>query len=360
MNIEPLEPRIAPASAFVTYTDFDGDLVKITASKPGSVAPPLDGSHLTLASFVGPLVILDLTDPAFGGAKIVFTVTKKPGGDGLANVGRINATGVDLDQVVVKGTLGEIVAGDATTAGDPGLNLLSVLGMGEVGPSTATHLFNSTITGKLGALKVAGDFTDAFLRVVGGADGQLGAVTITGDVTGLGGTSAGRVDSEGAMGVVKIGGDLRGGAPFGTGLISSGTSIGAITIGGGVFGGAGESSGRLESAGTMGNVKITGSLTGGTGSNSGAIVATGLGSVTIGGSVFGAKTDPGGSHNRTGVIESLGTMGAVKIGGDVDAGVLATSGYISTASDASRRSPSPARCLAARGSAAAGSRPMKE
>lgn len=32
MNIEPLEARIAPASAFVTYTDIDGDLVKISAS----------------------------------------------------------------------------------------------------------------------------------------------------------------------------------------------------------------------------------------------------------------------------------------------------------------------------------------
>lgn len=40
--IEILEPRLAPASAPVPCTGIDGDLVKITASKPGPVAPPLD------------------------------------------------------------------------------------------------------------------------------------------------------------------------------------------------------------------------------------------------------------------------------------------------------------------------------
>ena len=47
-TIEPLESRIAPAAIVVTYADLDGDLVRITASKAGLVAPPLDLTDLTL------------------------------------------------------------------------------------------------------------------------------------------------------------------------------------------------------------------------------------------------------------------------------------------------------------------------
>src|SRR5687767_9387651 len=126
MNIEPLEFRIAPASVFVTYTDVDGDLVKITATRAGTIAPPLDPTDLTFVSggASGQLARLNLTDPAFGDVSIVFTVTKKTGGDGLAHVGFIDATGVDLDRVVIRGDLGKIVAGESATTIDPGLNLL--------------------------------------------------------------------------------------------------------------------------------------------------------------------------------------------------------------------------------------------
>ena len=41
MNIEPLESRIAPAILF-TYTDVDGDPVKITVSRFDPAAPPRD------------------------------------------------------------------------------------------------------------------------------------------------------------------------------------------------------------------------------------------------------------------------------------------------------------------------------
>jgi hypothetical protein len=88
--IEILETRIAPA-AVVTFTDVDGDLVTITASK---------GTKAQLEAAAGDLTdkrlqVLDLTGTTdFDGAKISISAKPQAGiGDGLVNVGRINATG---------------------------------------------------------------------------------------------------------------------------------------------------------------------------------------------------------------------------------------------------------------------------
>src|SRR3989442_10679325 len=98
-TIEPLEPRIAPASV-LPYTDIDGDKVTITSS-----AGDLTG-HATIVG--GQLRLLDLSDPSFNHANITFSVVKAGAGDGLAAVGRINGGSNDLGVVVVKGDLGDI------------------------------------------------------------------------------------------------------------------------------------------------------------------------------------------------------------------------------------------------------------
>ena len=92
LAVEPLESRLAPASAAVNYTDVDGDLVRVTATVPGPAGPPLDAADLafTDGNPDGQLVALTLTQPGFNGARIAFAVTKKPGGDGPAHVGFIN------------------------------------------------------------------------------------------------------------------------------------------------------------------------------------------------------------------------------------------------------------------------------
>jgi hypothetical protein len=315
-SIEPLEARVAPA-AVVIYTDMDGDLVKITASKG-----PLDAADL---SFVGggssgQLATLHLTDPGFDGARIIFSVTKKPGGDGLAHVGFINATGVDLDRVVVKGDLGRIHAGDATTTNDPGLNLLQVRTMGTLGLVTQDGGGNlvSTIMGKLGALKVAGDFTDANLTVAGGVDGQIGSVFIGGDLTGGAGTDSGQIFSRGAMDNVRIGGGITGGAGLNSGEISSGGALGDVRVGGNLTGGAGDGSGLIASFSAIGDVRIGGDLIGGAGIGSGQIFSTGaLGDVRVGGNLTG------GAGVSSGQIKSNGAMGDVRLGGDLIGGSIA-------------------------------------
>jgi hypothetical protein len=122
--IETLESRIAPAT-FLTFTDVDGDLVKITSSK-GILT-----GHATFAdSGAGQkLLLLDLTDPSFAKTKLSFSVKRAAHGDGLVNVGKINAAGNDLERVFVPGDLGEIDAGDGNAV-SPAIRAFTVYSMG--------------------------------------------------------------------------------------------------------------------------------------------------------------------------------------------------------------------------------------
>src|SRR5688572_21329516 len=107
--IESMEARIAPAAVF-TFTDVDGDRVTIKSSV---------GTKELLAAAVdleqlgnGRAQLMELKLGAqFTGAKITIlaaTPAKLQGADGFVDVGRIDATGVDLKSVVVDGDLGSI------------------------------------------------------------------------------------------------------------------------------------------------------------------------------------------------------------------------------------------------------------
>ena len=133
--IEALEARIAPASVFI-YTDIDGDQVKIQSSKgnlSGHVSLSSDGTSQTK----GYVTHIDLTDSSFQGTNLTFKVTKGPGGDGFANVGTIDAHGIDLGKVVVKGDLESINAGDGNPA-KPAIRSLVVRSMGADGVHTTS------------------------------------------------------------------------------------------------------------------------------------------------------------------------------------------------------------------------------
>src|SRR4030095_1175001 len=292
--VEALEPRIAPASVSITYKDVDGDLVKITASKAGGAPPRFSAENLNFigSDEGGQLKELLLFDSDLDGASIVFTVTRKAGGDGLAHVGFINAVGVDLDRVVVKGDLGRIVAGDETTTNDPGLNLLSVRSMGTLGFLTQGESGNlaSVINGKLGALKVARDFVGAFLTTTAlvFTDATIGSVTIGGNLIGVTGSDSGRIHSDGAIGPVRIGGDVVGGTGDNSGQIFSEAGMGDVRVGGDIVGGVGGKSGGIQSEDSMGKVRIGGSLIGGVGIGSGQVSGLGkMSGVVIGGDVIG-------------------------------------------------------------------------
>lgn len=350
--IEPLEPRIAPATLtgqVLTFTDIDGDKVAITFSTgtlAGSMFTFDTGSVDGDNSVRQQLQRVDVSGAAgIDDADITMKVTKAGGGDGRAAVGQINADLHDLGKVTIKGDLGALLCGDGDAATGPALVLLSVFSIGLYGETTQPAAGSNLITvieGSVSAIKVARDVVDAIILVqnagddadgkigslfiggslVGGRDleglvattGDIGPVTIKRDLVGGAGEKSGRIDCGGNLGPVRIGGDVRGGAGKDSGCIFSTGATAAIRIDGSIIGGGGIGSGAVECDGGVGNVRVGGDVIGGSSASSGRIQAfVTMGDVRIGGSLIG-----GGSF--CGTISSGGSIGHVRIGGDLVGG----------------------------------------
>src|SRR5262249_47220740 len=121
------------------------------------------------------------------------------GGNGLVNVGFLEAAGVDLQEVVVQGDLGRIHAGDDDLA-TPGLASLAVDSLGRFGTATqpADGSLTSVIQGQLGLLLVRHDVTAATIAVAG----QIGNARIGGSLIGGSEPNSGALVSTGDMGPV--------------------------------------------------------------------------------------------------------------------------------------------------------------
>ncbi len=356
MNIEALEARIAPAILF-TYTEFDGDLVTVSISK-GAAGDAIFTHPAVPGLFGDQLEKIDLNgNQVFKGANI--TITAKPQdlngnglirGDGLANVGFIDASGaggIDLGAVKINGDLAKILAGDATLT-TPGLAKLDVLSLGRFGTSTGAPDAGSIIEGKLATLAVKTDLSsfinaDAIgaATIVGdlagglSTGGEMGPVRIGGDFSGLisatgkiagvtiGGSmralGGGNITSNGDMGLIRIAGDLRVDGNS-TGNISAAGKLSGVKIGGSFV--CSVNSGAITSFGDMGLIEIRGDFRGGSGLGGAAISTQGkLAGVKIGGSMIG-----GGPSTAT--ISSMGDMGSVRIVGDLVGGNGDNSGKI--------------------------------
>jgi hypothetical protein len=320
-SIERLEARIAPAAIIVSYTDVDGDIVHIKDSS----------GHLTSGdlTFVGGgtsgrLAELDLSTGVFAGASITFSVVHTPGGDGLANVGYIDAGTNDLGAVTVKGDLGRITAGSGSGTA---VKSLSVNSMGRLGTATQEGLgspsLESSFDGGLGSLTVAHDDVGALIVV---SSGGAGSITIGGSLIGGSANYSGEINVTGNIGAVKIGQDVVGGGGISSASIVASDNITSVTIGGSLIGGGGFGSGQVSNEdGTMGAVKIGQDILGGSNDQSGAIFSNGkLTSVSIGGSLVG------GSGNSSGQVLSNADIGPVKIGHNVEGGAGSGSAVIKT------------------------------
>jgi hypothetical protein len=232
MNIEPLEIRVAPASV-LTFTDVDGDKVKVIAS-----SGDLNAAGVATFASVGAgqqLQSLTLAGPSFNGANISTMVTKGPTGDGLVNIGRIDASTHDLGRVTIKGDLGAVLCGDGNAETGPGLKLLSVRSIGIHGTATQAaggDLF-SVVEGAFGTLKVTGDITDGTIgarNFADRSDGKIDSVFVGGSVIGGSGDAAFVINTTSVMGqiialddigTIKIGHDLIGTSGKATGTIQS-------------------------------------------------------------------------------------------------------------------------------------------
>jgi hypothetical protein len=306
-------PPSAVAPSELTYTDIDGDKVKITAT-----AGDLTG-HATIVG--GQLRLLDLSDPTFNGASITFTVTKAGNGDGLAAVGRINGGANRFGTIVVRGDLGAITA-VSNSAAVPAIQTLRVHSMGVYGLATQGGAgdLRSSLNGSLGTLSIVGDVKEAFIFV----DGTIGPVRIGGSLIGGVAHQSGSITARNGLGLVRVGGSIIGGSGIASGAVLSTQDIAGVTVGGSLIGGPGFTSGLIFSAeGTTGPVKIAGDIVGGTAPFAGRVFGkTKLASVTVGGSLIG------GSLNDSGLVHSAGNIGPINIGHDLKGGSSLRSGYI--------------------------------
>lgn len=323
-----------------TYVDEDGDRVTIKLSK--GTLDPLD-FRLAPVGVGGQLHLIDLSgETASDKANLTVTVAKAKGGNGLANIGYINATGVDLGIVSIRGDLGQIDAGDPDT-GTPGLAKLSVHSMGSYGLATQTGgNLESNINGSLGNLAVRGDVVEAAILVTGlaiPANGKIGIATIGGSLIGGSDPDSGQISATGIIGSVKIKGDVIGGSGSESGRLVAGDTLRTVTIGGSLFGGGGNASGTVIGFAGIGSLKIGNSIFGGDGDNSalvgslGAIVSLKIGRDLVGGSVTGFD-----SLDASGLISAT-RIGTISIGGsliagtDSSIGTLTNSGVIRSGND---------------------------
>ncbi len=320
----------------VTFFDADGDLVTVKTSR-GKLGRD-DFSFATKAGGGLQLRLLNLSDDGQEFAKTNITITAVPKagqGNSFSEVGYINATGVDLGVVRVDGDLGQIDAGDGTTAKtSPGILSLTVQSLGVLGLSTQLPLggsLTSNIVGPLGKFTVKTDILGASVIVVGGgtpANGTIGPVFIGGSV------DAGIIQAEGSIGAVKILGSLLGGSGSGSGQIQSGGDLASLSIVGSLKGGTNTNAGSVTSGGKIGPIVIGQDVIGGSDSRTGSIRAgTSIASLTVRGSVIGGTVadvvqDVESGYVATGGVGPLGNIGPVKVGGSFIGGNGANSGGV--------------------------------
>jgi hypothetical protein len=221
---------------------------------------------------------------------ITVSVVRSGAGNGLANVGQILATGVDLGNVTVNGDLGRIRSGD-TNARSRGLGVLNVQSIGDAGTFTGSPNLESEVVGSIRGINVANSIHGAYIRT----------------------ESAGNIDA------ITVGGSLIGGSPADSGAIYSSGNIGNVSLGGSVFGSSGSISGSLHAFGNIGDVRITGSLFGSSGNESGSISATRVGSLSVAG-IFGGGGEKSGSVNY--IAGNLSIEGSIRGDAGIESGLV--------------------------------------
>ncbi len=292
-TVETLEDRIAPAAVFF-YTEPDGDKIQVKTSVGNSAGLFLSAKFDT-GGAQKILQKLDLTtfSGEFARADVSISVLKRGAtGDGLATVGAIKASNMDLGNVSVQGDLGQIDAGNAALSG-PALKSLKVHSMGAFGLATQGAAdpdrgLDSVLVGKIGSLTVTTDLVGV----------QIGT---------------------GGLGKVKIGGSI-----LESGLATS-SGLQTITVGGNVTGSI------VASAGNIGSVIVKGSLLGTKNTLSGVVLAQGgnIGSVKIGRDILAGNGEVTTSASIvTGNISASGRLGSVTVGGDIVANNVPDNGGV--------------------------------
>jgi hypothetical protein len=294
-------PSFSNGGKTATFTELDGDLITVSVTQgslmnatfqllqPGSS----DGARFSL---------LDLDAGSAGGNLTITATPTDAGGDGLVQLGFLDASGMDLGKVTIDGNLESVTIGDGTAT------------------TLAVKAFNAQGLGR-GALPAQ----DSGRRYVAQFDDPVGKITIRGDV------NAADVQLVSAK-ELRVGGSLLGGQRGGEGSIDASGSIGTLAIGRDIRGGNDLGTGFIEVDGAIANLSIGGSAIGGARPGSGFIsVAEGIGSLTIGRDLRDFQVSTMGDIDRARIggslldtemlgdvrLEARGSLGKVKIGGDI-------------------------------------------
>jgi hypothetical protein len=213
--IELLESRIAPA-AILTYTEVDGDKVKVKTSKgtTAQLETAIDfGNHeVNIDGITLDLVRTASLAAAFADTNVTIKVieTGDGDGDGVANSVVINAfdpvgDGIDLGKVKVAGNVFSIDAGDGDlSASSKAIESLTVTRF--ITPNEGPIVAVSRINGDIGTMLVKDSFAGYLLsqQTFNGGDGtRIGSLTVNGRV-GQGGDNVGHVQV-GSIGKLVLG-----------------------------------------------------------------------------------------------------------------------------------------------------------
>ncbi len=294
-------------SVSVQFTDVDGDVAYVFFNAK------VDPQTLLTFEAAGDgyrLAEMDLTSlPAKVTKKLEVTVIADDGGpgDGLVNVGVIDATERDVRSIFVDGALGMIGVGDSNP-GSPALRSLEIQTLGSADGVDPVEPMISYVIGKIGSVNIAGDISYATLFIGGGRQGSVQSFSVGGNIVGGSVDASGAVFAEGAIGRFEVGGSFIGGDGKSSGYVAA-TGAKSVMIHGNIEGGVGESSGVLVIAGKVATLEIGGSLIGGAGNYSGYVGAMGAKSVIIQGNV------EGGVGELSGELVIEGKVGTIEVGG---------------------------------------------
>ena len=346
---EVLEPRIVPAVLIsrsqVVYTDIDGDTVRIVSNK--AVFDPVivdqvfqfdsgavDGKK-HLPQQLQSINLSALGDKAQG-ISLSVQANRGKNGDGLANIGSVDARFIKLGSVRIDGDLGQIVASQT--------NWLSVHSLGKFASGTSSDPNpQSLIENSLGSLVVQTNIYTSINVVSSIAEqasksyGGIGSVRIGGSLFGGSASRSGSIYATGKIGQVLVKGSILGGSGSGSGSISA-FRINKFIVNGSVIGDSGEGSGAIFSGPDLENVSgnggsagwfgtdvlvIHGSLIGGAGHNSGSIQSSGkINKIRIDGNLIGGTISK--NANQWALFRSGFILGdqidSVLVGGSVISG----------------------------------------
>jgi hypothetical protein len=322
------------------FTDENGDLVTVSLDR-GSFSED-DFTLVPVSGTVGTrLELLDLTANASQrqGATLSIVAEQQPvlGGDGITNVGRINATGIDLAVLKVDGDLRELDAGDGVTS-SPAIGTLRARSMGTTVEDTGMAAYESLLVGGAHKVRVSGDVEGVRFA---GSKGSFGSVVIGGDFNSVGRINSG-LFADGTIGSIAVTGDLAGSAAAPLTISAQGIkkpaagaapSLGKAKIGGSVDfakimagyaidGRATNADARIGTVHVTGDWKASDLVAGARTTNeffgddddtlipSGSGVAARIAGIIIKGDVLGTPTQTGDDFGF--VAEAIGTM---RVGG---------------------------------------------